>query len=243
MTGGTLVISRAIFLFPFFKQYLEDCGFRDVETADLDRDALVFKINEMKPRLMFIESCFHGQSTPFMMSKLLKQFPQLRIAVFNFVEFPDDLAMWFLFRGVKSYLNLRDGIEEFGNGLRAIQKGDDYCSPNVLERIKLLKEIPPVRDHYTDRQEEILNLLWDGYKTEEIEDALHISYRTVEEHKRNLYQTLNVRNERELLRAAHELGLLRKTTPCFFGRKWTAPSLPLSNKTSVKRTKKQTCSS
>jgi hypothetical protein len=94
---------------------------------------------------MFIESGFYGQSTPFMTGKLVKKFPKLRISTFSLGEFPDNLAMWFIFRGVKSYLNFQDGIEEFNKGLRTIQREDGYCSPRVLERIDLLKEIPPAR--------------------------------------------------------------------------------------------------
>jgi DNA-binding NarL/FixJ family response regulator len=237
LAGGTLVISRAILLFPFFRQYLEGCGFRDVETAEVEKDGLVFKINETRPRLMFIESGFYGQSTPFMAGKLVKKFPKLRIAAFSLGEFPDTLAMWFIFHGVKSYLNFRDGIEEFGKGLRVIQRGDDYCSPRVLERIDLLKEIPPARQNITDQHQEVLNLLWDGYKTEEIADTLHISDRTVETHKSDMYKALNVRNERELLRVALYLGLIKDSAPCFWGRKWAAPPLPLPEKTRKKRIK------
>jgi hypothetical protein len=82
-----------------------------------------------------------------------------------------------------------------------------------------------------------LNLLWGGYKTEEIADTLHISDRTVETHKSDMYKELNVRNERELLRAAVYLGLIKDSTPCFGGRKWAAPPLPLPEKTRKKRTK------
>jgi hypothetical protein len=60
LAGGTLVISRATYLFPLFRQYLEGFGFRDVETAEVEKDGLVFKINETKPRLMFIENGSYG---------------------------------------------------------------------------------------------------------------------------------------------------------------------------------------
>jgi DNA-binding NarL/FixJ family response regulator len=60
-----------------------------------------------------------------------------------------------------------------------------------------------------------LNLLWDGYKTEEIADTLHISDRTVETHKGDMYKALNVRNERELLRVALYIGLIKNSVPCF----------------------------
>jgi hypothetical protein len=76
-----------------------------------------------------------------------------------------------------------------------------------------------------------LNLLWDGYKTEEIADTLHISDRTVETHKTDMYKALNVRNEEELLRLALYLGLIKDRVPCFWSRKWVAVPLPLPEKT------------
>jgi hypothetical protein len=66
---------------------------------------------------------------------------------------------------------------------------------------------------------------------------LHISDRTVETHKSDMYKALNVRNERELLRVALYLGLIKDSAPCFWGRKWAAPPLPLPEKTRKKRTK------
>jgi hypothetical protein len=66
---------------------------------------------------------------------------------------------------------------------------------------------------------------------------LHISDRTVETHKSDMYKALNVRNERELLRVALYLGLIKDGTPCFWGRKWAAPPLPLPEKTRKKRPK------
>jgi DNA-binding NarL/FixJ family response regulator len=122
-------------------------------------------------------------------------------------------------------------LRNCNKGLRAIQREDDYCSPRVLERIDLRKEIPPARQNITDQHQEVLNLLWDWYKTEEIADTLHISDRTVETHKGDMYKALNVRNERELLRAALYLDLIKNSAPCFWGRKWAPPPLLLPEKT------------
>jgi hypothetical protein len=66
-----------------------------------EKDSLNFVINEQKPRPVFIESCFYEAVTPYMTGRLLRDFPKLRIVPFSVGEFPDDLAMWFYFHGVK----------------------------------------------------------------------------------------------------------------------------------------------
>jgi hypothetical protein len=101
-TGGTLVISRAKNMLPVCKCYLKAVGFQNVVLTSEEKDSLNFVINELKPRLVFIESCFYEAVTPYMTGRLLRDFPKLRIVAFSVGEFPNDLAMWFYFYGVKN---------------------------------------------------------------------------------------------------------------------------------------------
>jgi DNA-binding CsgD family transcriptional regulator len=163
-----------------------------------------------------------------MMGRLLRDMPKLNIAAFSWGDFPDDLAMWFIFHGVKSYVNFRDGYIEFKRGLQKIQSGTPYCSRSVQERIELRIEQPKPTLDITGREKEVLHLLCNGYTTGEIGDTLHISKRTVESHKTDIYAIYHVRNERELLRVAYYLDLFDKHELCFYGRNWEVAPLPES---------------
>jgi DNA-binding NarL/FixJ family response regulator len=60
----------------------------------------------------------------------------------------------------------------------------------------------------SNRELEVLQLIVDGFTNMEIADKLFISNRTVDTHRRNLLQKLNVRNTAELVKFALKNGLV-----------------------------------
>ena len=207
MTGGTLFISRAEPLFPYIETRFEKLGFAGFSVTGEEKDSLNYVIAEKKPRLVLVESVFYYGSTPYMMRKLLGKFPKLNIAALSFLNYPDDLAMWFIINGVKSYANMYEGMDEFRKGLEAIRDGKQYTAPRVQRRIEIRKEFPEAARELTPRHIEVARLLGNAFSTVEIADTLHISVRTVEKDKQEIYRRLNIRNENEIIRTGLFLGL------------------------------------
>ena len=61
----------------------------------------------------------------------------------------------------------------------------------------------------TDREQEILQLIWNGLKNREIGNRLKISVKTVEAHRANMMKKLRVSNAAQLLKATIEEGFIR----------------------------------
>ena len=61
----------------------------------------------------------------------------------------------------------------------------------------------------TDREQEILQLIWNGLKNREIGTRLKISVKTVEAHRANMMKKLRVSNAAQLLKSAIEEGFIR----------------------------------
>jgi DNA-binding NarL/FixJ family response regulator len=61
----------------------------------------------------------------------------------------------------------------------------------------------------TAREQEILQLIWNGLKNREIGKDLRISVKTVEAHRANMMRKLRVTNAALLLKSGFELGFLR----------------------------------
>lgn len=61
----------------------------------------------------------------------------------------------------------------------------------------------------TDREQEIMSLIWNGMKNREIGDRLQISVKTVEAHRANMMKKLRVSNTAQLLKAGIEEGFIR----------------------------------
>jgi DNA-binding NarL/FixJ family response regulator len=61
----------------------------------------------------------------------------------------------------------------------------------------------------TQREQEVLNHIWDGLKNREIGKKLRISHKTVEAHRSSMMKKVQTTNTAQLLKSCSELGLLR----------------------------------
>jgi DNA-binding NarL/FixJ family response regulator len=61
----------------------------------------------------------------------------------------------------------------------------------------------------TEREQEILSLIWEGFKNREIAEQLKISVKTVEAHRAAIMKKLRVSNAAQLLRAAIDNSFIR----------------------------------
>lgn len=71
---------------------------------------------------------------------------------------------------------------------------------------------PPERkrpEALTDREHEILQLIWTGLKNKEIAQRLKISVKTVEAHRANMMKKVRVSNTAQLLKAAIQGGMIK----------------------------------
>jgi len=214
--GGTLFVHRDIKLFSLFKQRLEALGFPDVRVTARDKDGLNMLINELKPDYMLFDSNFYYCGTPYMVGRLLHDFKKLNIAVISTSFFPDDLAAWFIFHGIKTYAKYNDGLDEFHCGLRCFLNGKNYVSPDVQSVIDGLPELPDVSLSETRRQKEVLLMLCNGFTIKNIEDNLYISKVTVELHIRGLMRLFCCRGREELIKTALSLEIFSKQDLCFY---------------------------
>jgi DNA-binding NarL/FixJ family response regulator len=218
MSGGTLIISREETNFDYYKKILLNLGFKKPMFTALDKDALYSHIREVKPELILMCARFYHSCTPFMMGQLHKDFPEIKMAAFCIGEYPDEIAMYFILNGIKSYITSFNAFEQFFSGLKEIAKGREYVSSGVLKRIELRSEYPDPAGKITKRHREVMRLICSGFKDMEIAEILAISRVTVTRHKCRLFTSLNVRSPIELVRAALTLELVRLEELYFYPR-------------------------
>jgi DNA-binding NarL/FixJ family response regulator len=226
MTGGTLLVSRAVKLHAAHKKRLENLGFKNVSVTSAEKDGLNYVINELKPKLVIIGSGFYKCATPYMMSILHKRFKDLNIAAVSIYDYPADIAMKFIVNGISSYINYCDGSDFFYEGLDNVRQGEKYVSPSVQERMEIRRELPPPSYELTERQVEVLRFLCNGFTSLEIAEKLSVSRRTVEFHKAELFNSLCTRNENELIRIALFLGVIKVDELDFYGQEFELSPKP-----------------
>ncbi len=109
---------------------------------------------------------------------------------------------------------LKDGaFEELALAIRTITEGKTYLSPSiaglVVEELMQRTSAPgsPSLGGLTPRERQVLKLLADGMRPREIAQELAISVKTVEVHKQNLMNKLEIHTASELTRFAIREGL------------------------------------
>lgn len=112
--------------------------------------------------------------------------------------------------GINGYLLKNTEKGDLLHGIRAIMKGQQVFSDPISDLMKesfLSKNHKKVSHHsfqITNREQEILQLIVDGLTSKEIAQKLYISPRTVDTHRANLMQKLELNNIAELVRFAIE---------------------------------------
>lgn len=107
--------------------------------------------------------------------------------------------------GARGYVLKSASAEEMFNAIKAVYSGGIYYSPAIADAI-FHKANGPV-DSLTDRETVVLDMLANGASNKESANALGISARTIEVHRRNIKKKLGLRSTPALIRFAIDSGL------------------------------------
>jgi two-component system nitrate/nitrite response regulator NarL len=117
--------------------------------------------------------------------------------------------------GVSGYIVFESELDDWEHAFRAVSEGKVYYGQEVM--IKLAQTstetyipdpLPTTKDFLSKREIEILRLVANEYTTTRIASELCISDKTVESHRRNLFQKLGVKNAVGLTKIAVRLGIV-----------------------------------
>lgn len=115
--------------------------------------------------------------------------------------------------GANGYLLKNSEPEELIDAVRTVNRGNSYYSKRVSDTLmqSLMREKNSAGSSdfgLTPRELEVLKMIAQEHSNGEIADKLFISIRTVDTHRRNLLEKLNVKNTAGLVKFAIEKGLI-----------------------------------
>jgi DNA-binding NarL/FixJ family response regulator len=118
--------------------------------------------------------------------------------------------------GIKGYVLKSSVSEELLQAIRAISRGETYLNAEISS-IAVEQSLNPhpsrslnPLESLSPREKEILQLITEEYTSVEIAKMLSISEKTVEKHRANIMEKLNVHNIAGLVRLAIKHGLVNK---------------------------------
>lgn len=144
---------------------------------------------------------------------LLEKFPSLCIiALTNLEEIAVIKQM--IKQGAKGYLLKNTDRHELVEAIHAVVAGETFLPPRVQQLLiqDSLGKTPPsshLVPKLSMREKEVLSLIIREFTTEEIAKQLFLSTKTVETHRSNLLQKLQVKNSAGLVRMAYEWNLVQ----------------------------------
>ena len=116
--------------------------------------------------------------------------------------------------GASGYLLKDCAFEEMAGAIRAVADGGTYLSPGVAgaviqDYVRRLSDsdTPMVTSTLTPREREVLQLLAEGNSTKEVAARLNVSIKTVETHRRQLMDKLDIHSIAALTKYAIREGL------------------------------------
>jgi len=116
--------------------------------------------------------------------------------------------------GASAYVLKSRAYEELVRAIREVMKGKKYLSADVARgvvdeyvEISSSMSADPAFVVLTDREREALQLIAEGKSTKEVADSLNVSVKTVETHRRNIMEKLNLRSVAELTKYAIREGI------------------------------------
>lgn len=174
------------------------------------------KIKRRQPNLLLLDLSMPKMNGISVMREIKGQFPEIKILALTIHE-SDQYVLEAFEAGADGYCLKDAGRNELMVAIDSVLLGKRYISPSISDNVlegyltgrKKLKS-KTSWDTITPREREVLKLLGEGYQNKEISDMLHISVKTVEKHRANIMNKLDLHNAAALTAYAIEHGLVTK---------------------------------
>jgi DNA-binding NarL/FixJ family response regulator len=142
--------------------------------------------------------------------RTLKLRPRPRVLMLSMHDDTEYVRMA-LSAGASGYLLKTASRRELELALAAVIRGEIWISPSIARTVVDDIGRSASHDELTPRQREILQLIAEGHTTKQIARRLHIGVKTVETHRAQLMERLDIHNIAGLVRYAIRSGIIRES--------------------------------
>jgi DNA-binding NarL/FixJ family response regulator len=175
-------------------------------------------ILDLRPDVALVDISMPGLNGLDLAARVAREAPTTRVAILSMHGTPSHVAQA-LRAGVKGYVLKDAAVAELPVLLGAVMRGEIYLSPAISRHVVEgflagagggVVASAPVRadDGLTPRQREILQLVAEGKSTKEVAQVLGLSVKTVEAHRGQIMERLEIHDLAGLVRYAIRTGLV-----------------------------------
>ncbi|MBI3194703.1 MAG: response regulator transcription factor [Ignavibacteriae bacterium] len=176
-----------------------------------DGRSAVQTAKEMKPDLVIMDFSMPDMNGAEATRKILEHQPQIKIIALS-MHTDSKYISEMLSAGASGYLLKDSAVDELERAVTTILSNRIYISPAIAgglvkEYIRHLNETPIGANALTQTEREVLQLLAEGKSAKEIAATMDVSSKTIDVHRHNIMEKLNLHTLPELTKFAIREGL------------------------------------
>ena len=194
------------------KALLGDQSDFTVSEADTGRVA-VGKASELSPDVVVMDLAMPGLNGIDATRQINEQNPNIKVIALS-AHTDKRMITEALRAGASGYVPKDAAFEELANAIREVLAGKVYLSPKIAVAVRealnestVHSDPSHARGRLTAREREVLQLLAEGKSTKEVAAVLHVGVKTVETHRRQMMEKLQMYSLAELTKYAIREGI------------------------------------
>ena len=168
------------------------------------------KARELTPDVILMDLVMPGIDGLEAIRHIRKEIPAAKILVLTQYE-TKEYILTAIQAGAIGYVAKKTLSSELVTAIRAVNQGTLFLYPSaaaaLIEDYRQYREQKP-HDTLTTREKEILWLITEGKTSRKISEILHISIRTVQNHRMKIAKKLGIHSQTELIKYAMRMRLV-----------------------------------
>lgn len=175
-------------------------------------------VRTLQPDVVVTDLSMPGLNGVEAIRRIHKDEPAVKVLCLS-VHDESALVLSVIDAGAAGYVLKDASFDELVCAIRQVMTDRIYLSPALVgifvQQYRTRETQPPAAESpLTAREREVVQLLSEGYSSNEIAERLHVSAKTVATHREHVLAKLNIRSIAELTRYAIREGLTSLEAPC-----------------------------
>lgn len=176
-------------------------------------DEAIEAVRELKPDVVIMDVAMPGMTGIEATQHIKQANPDTAVLALTMYE-DEQYFFEMLNAGASGYIPKRAAPDDLVSAIRVVSEGNVFLHSTLAKF--LMKDVidrseatsTPIVEDLTPREREVLTYIAEGFTNREIAEALIISVKTVDRHRENIMQKLNLHSRVELVKYAIEKGLI-----------------------------------
>ena len=201
------IVDDQVIILNGLQKILADAPHVKIEGVYNNGDDLLVAMEKNIPDVLLLDIQMPGKSGPELAVIIAKKYPSVKMIALTNVDVISQVKQM-LQKGCLGYLLKDVSPEILLKAIETVHNGEQFLKEDF--KTQLLNSLSGNESNHliTRREKEILKLIVEENTNQEIAGKLFLSLRTVENHRNNLLQKLQVKNTAGLVKIAIQEGLI-----------------------------------